>query len=536
MKLFIAVPKQSRQTDSQTVTSPARTRQWISRLPLLDTRESLLQIHGALYGTNRTELKPGQRLKLLDAYRSPLRVIRGQVESQLSRGAAPLAADDLTIAGLFRDCCVELAYGYKIIVLDIAQSRKRRQVEDMRLSMARAIFYLEQTIFACALFHQTPPAGIWQEIHTLYYYARSLGMADEPIRDPVLKGRSATTISLVYRRALLFGLSDPFHQPIPLMTRVLDFLKHHVEKTRIKSYSRPRTKHCQFVIDPQSDHPARAYVKNPKHKPPRDALLLDTVDMTRHAHNLLKRINSAREVDIELDSEFQDKLGMKLLQEVVHSWAAIPEREEERSRNEQEHVELVSGMERVVYCINGESAFETSSPDHARRDSAGGALAVHAPGINNGDFERLSCLIVDHADSGLRVSIPYERAAPGSFRVGDLVATRRRDSGWTAGSIRWIRCLDSSIQLGIKQLPRGLEPAAIKPVSTDREAPFRTGLMITPRDNPDTTPQLIAPAGLYQRQRNLFVDNGETLLMVRTRRMIERGQTVEWFECENLNL
>lgn len=536
MKLFLAIPRQSRNAASQTVTSPARTRQWISRLPLLNTRESLLQIHGALYDTNRMELKSSQRLKLLTAYRSPLRVIRGQVESQLSRGTAPLAAGDLTIAGLFRDCCVELAYGYKTIVLDIARSRKRRQLDDMRLSMARAIFYLEQTIFACALFHQAPPAGIWQEIHSIYFYARRLGMSDEPIKDPVLKGRSSTSISLVYRRALLFGLSDPFHQPVPLMSRVLDFLKNHVEKTHLKSYTQPRTTHCQFIIDPQSDYPARAHVKNLEHKPPRDAMLLDTVDMTRHAYDLVKRINSAREVDVEVDSEFQDTLGMKLLQEVVHSWAATPEREEERIKSEQEHLDLVSGMEKVVYCIKGESPLQISSPDHALHSAGASTLSARSPGISNGDFERLACLVVDQTGTGLRVSIPYERAAVGSFRVGDIVATRRRDAAWVAGSIRWIRCVDATIQLGIKQFPAELEAAAIKPVSTDREVPFKAGLMIQAENGTEPVLQLIGPVGLYQRQRNLFVDNGESLLMARSRKLIERSETVEWFECDNINL
>jgi len=537
MKLFLAVPRQSTQTGSQSVIRPTRTRQWISRLPLLDTWESLSRIHEALRESNRTVLKTAQRLKLLDIYRPPVRVIRGQVESRLSRGAAPLADEDLALAGLFRDTCVEMAYGYKTIVLDIARSRKRRQLDDMRLSMARAIFYLEQTIFACAMFHQAPPVGVWQEIHAIYYYTRKLGMSDEPIKAPVLKGRASITISLVYRRAVLFGLADPFHQSVPMLIRILDFLKEHVDSTQIESYSRPRTRHCQFIIDPHSDSPARAYVKDTKQKPPRDALLLNTIDMTRRAHELLKRLESVREDDVELDNEFQNRIGGILLREVVHCWGLTAQREAERTTRNRQHVDLVSGMEKVIYVLNGESAFKPASMDHALRDPSANILAIpSAADTATGEFEPLAGLAMDHAETGLRISIPYARAGIGTFQIGGIVATRCWDEPWTAGSIRWIRCIDASIQMGIRKFPPGFAPAAIKPVSTEYEVPFKGGLMSKASHAPQVSVQLVTPAGLYQRQRNLFVDEGETLLMVRTGKLIEQSQVLEWFECENLNL
>lgn len=536
MKLFLAVPHQSRQTSTETITRPAQTREWIARLPLLNTRESLRQIHSALHGINRTELRTTQRLKLLDMYRSPLRVIRGQVETQLAKGAVPLSDNDHLAAEIFRDCCVEMAYGYKTTILEVAQSRKRRQLDEMRLSMGRALFYLEQTVFACALYRQTPPAGIWQEMHTIYLYARQLGVAEDPIKDPIVKARTPTSISLTYRRALLFGLSDPFHQSIPVMGRVLEFLRRHAQNAQLRPYSRPPTERCQFIIDPQSDRPARAYVKQTGETPPKDALLLDTVNLTRHAHDQLKRLTSAEQVDVDLDDEFKDDLGRKLLEEVVYAWGLIPRRDEERTQSDEDEVplEIMTGIAAVNHCMNGEKPFELSSPDHANHSATAGTFQLHQMQRRRSVAEKLEVRVLDRGESGLRLGVSYDTTAIGSLKVGDVIAVHEKDGPWSAGLVRWMRCVEDTIQIGVKMLRYRLRPVAVKPVSTEREEPFKEALAIYLDDDPHL--QIISPPGLFRYQRNLFIDDGDTLLMTRSRRLIERSQMVEWFECETLNL
>lgn len=536
MKLFLAVPRQSSKKTSVTVTRSAQMREWIARLPLLNCRESLSQIHRTLHGINRTALRTTQRLKLLDMYRSPLRVIRGQVETQLARGAAPLSENELLAAELFRECCVEMAYGYKAAILDIAQSRKRRQKDVMRLSMGRALFYLEQTIFACALYRHPPPEGIWHEMHAIHYYGLKLGVADDPIRDPVAKTRSATSISLTYRRALLFGLSDPFHQSIPLMTRVLEFLRRNAQNAVLRSYAQPPTERCQFIIDPQSDYPARAYVKQTDQEAPKNALLLDTVDLTRRAHDQLKRLTSAEQVDVALDDEFQDDLGRKLLEEVVYAWGLIPRREGERQDAARLQIDVMTGIAAVNFCMNRETPFELSSTDPADSSATAGTFQLHQVRRRQTRNEKLECRVLDRGESGLRLGAPYDTTAVGSLRVGDIIACRENEEPWTPGLIRWMRCVDDVIQFGIKKLSRGIQPVAVKPVSTEREDPFKEALAMRSDEDDESSMQLITPPGLYRYQRNLFVDDGETLLMIRSQRLIERSQMIDWFECESLNL
>lgn len=534
MKLFLAVPRQANEGKAQTATSAGRTRELVARLPLLDTRESLLQIHRSLQGLNRTDLRIPQRLRLLDMHRSPLRVVRGQVESQFSRGAAPLSQGDLLVAGLFRDCCVEMAFGYKIIVLEIAQTRKRRQLEEMRLSMARALFYLEQTVFACALFRQSPPEGVWQEVHTLHGYARTLGIDEEPLKDPVTRVKTPTTISLTYRRALLFGLSDPFHQSVPLMSRVQDFLRRNADKAQIRKHVRSARGYCQFVIDPQSDRPAWPWTGDDK--PPKNALFLDTLELTRDARDLLERLQSAEQVDIDVDSEFKDELGRKLLGEVAYKMGLVATRGSERSEGEDGSVEIMIGIDAANYCANGESPFALSSLDDVGDNAAQGTSRGHLPSVHESQLTIVTGRLVDRSDSGLRIAVRYAAAAAGTLRVGEVITCRSEKNPWEPGVIRWMRCIDDTIHFGVLKIADTVRPVGVKRVSTEREDAFRPGLVIYPDGADESVLQVITRPGLYRHQRNLFIDDGQALLMARTRKLLEGTQAIEWFECETINL
>ena len=334
----------------------------------------------------------------------------------------------------------------------------------------------------------------------------------------------------------MFGLSDPFHQSIPVIGRLLDFLRRHAQNAQLRNYSTPPTERCQFVIDPQSDHPARAYVKQGDEEPPKDAMLLDTVNLTRHAHDQLKRLTSAEQFDVELDDEFRDDLGRKLLEEVVNAWGMIPRREEERTESDQGGIEVMIGINAVNYCVNGEKQFELTSTDEADHVIISSTFQLNQVRRQSSISEKLNCRVLDRGESGLRVAVPYDGAAVGSLRVGDVIGCREDNGVWTAGLIRWIRCVEDAIQFGVKKLQHTTRPVAVKPVSKEREEPFKESLALFPQNSEGSLLQLITPPGLYGQQRNLFVDDGSTLLMTRARRLIERSQTVEWFECETINL
>lgn len=317
MKLYLTVPQQRRPPERAPGASGDDRQAWITGLPERATRDSLTQLGEFLSEIARTERKPMPRLELLDLYRAPLRLLRRQVETQLGPGTPPLSAAHQVLAELLRDCGAEMAYGYKAVVLQLARRGKRRQRDAQRLAMARAMFYLEETIFASALVRQPPAEGSWLEIHTLFQYARQLGTAEDAIRDPVTHSRSATSVSLAYRRALLFGLLDPLRQSLPVMGRLVEFLRRHA-RLAVLTRSRDVTPGpCQFIIAPLSDSPGYARDAAPGQPPSDDALVLDAAALARSAHDQLQHLVVAARRNVEYNDELRDAHATRLLVHVV---------------------------------------------------------------------------------------------------------------------------------------------------------------------------------------------------------------------------
>lgn len=531
MKLYLAVPRQTRQADDTVAAVSTQTYDWFARLPLLETPESLQQVHDALYRINRTAMAVADRTRTVDMFRSPLRIIRGQVEAQLARGALPLSSPDLRTAELFRACCIEMAYAYKAVALELARTARRRRYDELRLSLARALFYLEQTVFAGAVYRQKTPPGSWQEIHAVYFYARSLGLTESSVKDPSVKAGTATTISLLYRRVLLFGLSDPSRQSVPLMCRLLEFLRQHAQRTDLRRYSSPPTERCQFVIDPQSDYPAQAHHRQSSRPPPTDALLLDTVELTRNAHDQLNHLTSTNS---ELDEEFQDILGRSLLEAVVYAWGISPWRREERLAVERTRVTAGLGINAVNLCRNGNKPFELSAPGRENGHPAPLAASPRRDAAEPDDVNRLACHVVDRSQSGVSLSVPYDAPETGSLTVGEVIACRQADGGWIPGLIRWLHCVEGTIHFGVEHFQDATRPVAVKAASARHDEPFKVALAVYLDAEEGPSLRLIAPTGLYRYRRNLLVDDGDRLLMTQCRTLIERNPAMEYFDCEHV--
>ena len=67
MVSILTVPEQKPSPTVTVALTPADTREWLEKLPLEDARESLTRIYNELHDLNRIPVKPGIRLRLLEA-------------------------------------------------------------------------------------------------------------------------------------------------------------------------------------------------------------------------------------------------------------------------------------------------------------------------------------------------------------------------------------------------------------------------------------------------------------------------------------
>ena len=105
--------------------------------------------------------------------------------------------------------------------------------------------------------------------------------------------------------------------------------------------------------------------------------------------------------------------------------------------------------------------------------------------------------------------------------------------------VRWIKATAAQdLMVGVQLLAPSAQAVAVKPVSihNQEEDEFKFSIWLGKSDVLNRPASLVAPAGTYSPDRNLFMDNGEILYMIRTSKLVESSHQFDWFEFVELNI
>lgn len=549
MGLVLAIPEQASDNNVIAETRPARARHWLAKLPLMDPAESLRQLYNGIYALNRVSVKAPTRLQLLEMYRSPYQFVGEHVEKILAKGFLPLPDKHLHVAEIMLETANEMAYGYKAVIMELAASgwRSKKQLEDLCIATQRAIRYLTETIYKSSLYYSAPPAGAWKELHNLYLYTRAMRMTDRRLRDPLNQKKPVSSVGQCYKQALLFGICDSAALSVPVMGKIYRYLDQHANNAEIGPFLATTSNRCQFIVDPNQDQPPQAYRSDTSIEDPKTVLLLDTREITRLAHDQLHQLRSGVSPKAAgLDSEFLDISAVEMLERVVLAWGIAPKRRSYRSQNSGNY-DLAIGLGTANYYVNGEKDFECISDDPAHYQQqiltgSFGAQKAISSTTRQQDLAQQTAISIDRSDRGIRLSLDTTEHENLRIRIGSILVVKRaatgREETWSVAIVRWMRQEQTLLDVGLELVGDDLEPVAVKPVSanSNEEEQFRPSILVPAQPELDRGQSLITPPGIFRNQRNLFLDNGEMLLMIRTTRMRERSRDYEWFEYEELNI
>lgn len=549
MGLVLAVPEQTTDNSIIAETRPARARHWLAKLPLMDPAESLRQLYNGIYALNRVIVKAPNRLQLLEMYRSPYQFVSEHVEKILAKGYLPIPDKHLHVAEIMLETANELAYGYKTVIMELAASgwRNKKQLEDLSIATQRAVRYLTETIYKSSLYYSAPPPGAWKELHNLYLYTHTMRMTERKLRDPLNRKKPVSSVAQCYKQALLFGICDSASLSVPVMGKIYRYLDQYANSAEIGPFQSATSSRCQFVIDPNEDQPPQAYRSDLAIEDPKTVMLFDTREITRLAHEQLHKLRTGVSPKAAgLDSEFLDTSAVEMLERVVLSWGIAPKRRSYRAQNAGNY-DLAVGLSTANYYVNGEKEFECISDDpaHYQQHVMAGSFAAQKAitrVTQNSDLTQKTATSVDHSDYGIHLSLDMTAYANLHIRIGSVLVVKRaatgKDEYWAVAIVRWMRQEQTFLDVGLELVGSDLQPVAVKPVSanSNEEEPFRQSILVPAQPEQDRAQSLITPPGLFRQQRNLFLDDGELLLMIRTTRMCERNRDYEWFEYEELNI
>ena len=556
MDLELTVPELSPGDSADVETRPSRLKQWLNNLPMLNMSETSHQVHRALMITNRIQVDNATRLKLMEIYRDRVAEISQELRRQYAGFSLPLSEKNKLIAEQVRHFQTEMAFGYKHVIRNTyARYKPRlsgRHAAGLVLPIHRAIRYLTDTLLHSYQFYAPHPVGTLKEIHQLYRLAENHKIANTAVEDRLNEVMPRTDITQAYKKALLLELSDPYHLPMRVITKIDRYLDRWVGLARLTPATADHVeKNCQFLVNLDSDQAGHTYAGEPDLKDNRQFRLLNTLELARQIHGHLSELQSGQRPEHQgLGEDFFDKVAHDMLLRLITAWGVNPKRVFPRTTGIGGKMRLAIGLPAVSYHLNDGRRFMTSAEymGPPRQRTRIGTLyaqpeanpvvlqmakdkADPEPQYRYGTWE-----LLDESAGG--VALEKTGLDNLQLRVGEIVAMRPPEgkTGWEIGVVRWMRYVDSDrMEIGLQRLAPGATPVAIKTLDQDnKESEFMSGLLLPalPALHQDQT--LLTPRGVFRTDHVIYMDDGRMLHRVRATKLMEITGSYEQFLFESL--
>jgi hypothetical protein len=531
--LKLDIPQQFPESETGADPRPAHAARWLAGLPMLEPTEYAQRLLDRLGNLNRTALTPKQRLRLLEVFNEPVTHLSAELSRRHASLGTPFCDPVRDVATKARALLAEMACGYKIALMDLAwRGGPRLDTATIADAVQNALSYLTDVLTSCYRIYAPAPEGIWLEIHQLYLYADNLGILKQAVG-----GHAGDNILHTYIHALLLGLSNPYQLPFNLAAAVHEQLRAWAPLTALRAEPKKNSKRCQFLVPLGSDRPGYPCQGANCAPPAEPHIVLDARKLVRKLHDELQALVP------EEDTEQQRPDGARrrdLLQRLIVAWGLSPSRRFSRALKDI-NAEVVVGIDAVAQSLDSRRLLQ---PTIAGVDSeivmASELPSADQPGSAPVDAgSAVCCWLRDEGANGVGLTVLEAEAL--DVRVGNVVGVRLTEGGdaWIVGLVRWIRS-DSAEQLqtGIQKLAPTATPVAVEPVSienTDRRA-YRFAILLPEVPALGQPRSLFAPHGTYRPARNLFVETGDALKMVRAGRLLESGRSFDWFEISLLDI
>ncbi|MFT6152796.1 MAG: hypothetical protein ACJA0E_001124 [Bermanella sp.] len=182
---------------------------WAKKLPMANVGAAAKLLFQAIKEMNITQFENTQRFQMLEVIRTPIYSICDLLSKRFLNQSVALSDNDIKIMQLTQTLQIQLATGYKHIVIQELSSKKISGTKLLTFAMHRAISDLNQTILRAYQLYSPPPQYSWLEIHQLFALSEAKEMSDYRVKDNKFKFVESSSINEIYSRALLLGCCKP---------------------------------------------------------------------------------------------------------------------------------------------------------------------------------------------------------------------------------------------------------------------------------------------------------------------------------------
>lgn len=515
MPLTLTVPAPDQVEDLTVEMRPKYLQEWLGTLPLTNFTEVSHTLSNEIAALNRQKVAMESRLKLLELYRDAILKLPGLEERSVT-ARSPLPEKNRQMAELARQLQVELANGYKIILLDYQNKRitlgKGRTAQ---IAAHRALSALSRILTICYQTYAPAPSGIWFEIHQIFRFAIEQGFANETVDDK--SGESS--LSLLYKQALLLALSNPYHLNPGEVERILDYLRQFGNLAQIQPFAQTSNPVGLFVVQTNADAPPKNVMQHLDKIDNRNDIVLNTLELAHALHHHASRLDAGElPKSLHLPESAREPSYRNLLRRLLKCWTGAPKRVFQRTENISS-TQVCTGLPAIHQFLGGKSA-ENEDADAALARAAMESRTAHG-----------RWLIINESAGGLALRGVFEK--PPQIRPGEIVGLKADGNGeWNIAAVRWVQSdKPHELEIGGQLLAPRAAPVRIKPTIASPAAIFQRALLLPEIPLLNQPETLVTSNGTFGLQRELALElDDNTVQIVRATALVEQTASYDRFE------
>ena len=523
MPIKLSLPETGETLQLKAETQPRRVKAWLEALPLANIVEASRSISDALISLNRTKLDIETRLKLLELYSTAINNLVPELEHKYTMVALPLPEKSRQAANLARRLYVELAYGYKIILVDRLQKKRMRLGgrAQLHLLIQRAMDALSKALCAFYKTYSPTPPGMWSEIHQLAHLALQRNLHDKPVDG------GHNSISSTYKKALLLALANPYKLMQGEVDKATDYLVQHANLAKLHPIQDKQSTSGVFVINLDSDTPPKSLEQNAK-TTLHNHILLGTDVLVSTLNEQIARLETASmQRTLNLPDHAKHVSYISLMRRLLKDWTFMPKRKFQRMKNNAV-MEICVGLRATCHFISSQpEAVERSALDF-RIDTMPGT--ARAGDSERAHFATSQWAVTNESAGGMGLKCVSGVSQP--IRIGEIIGLRTEDSrNWNIGVVRRVFSENpDDMELGVQMLAPAATPITIKPVVAGPKDTFQAALLL-PEIRPLQQPATIvaAPATFRSKLEYLVYKNG-VVSHVRAMRLVDQTASFDQFQ------
>ncbi len=467
-------------------------RRWAHDLPVLNLVKTVPEITGQLSLLVCEPLGSGERLRLLEVFRTPVNNVVAAAENRRLRQTPISSSARLKIKDGVLSLCYAMADGYKVVLNDLLEQGHTPDADkQMHLCIQRILEQLRNALLHSFRIYRAVPPRHYQEMHQLHLFADRCNVATQPVSDTATQAEDATP-RLVYLRAMLLAIADPFRLVDGAIEELYHFLTRHAHICHINpGVTGDPQADGLFLLRSDSDLPpallGRAHVERAGESP-----------YTLDATPLITLLNQPQAPG----GEALETYAKWLLPRLKVAW----ERTAPRRQVDNKQARLAAGLEAAAYLL---------SPAGRRTlNNTSTTLGIEVQELEDeqaASYELATWHVMNESINGFMLKHPEQSGL--GIRVGDVVLVVVATEGQVRPQpliavTRWFGVKDQSMQCGIEILP-GTPVAVTLQAEPPSPEPLRgPGIYLPAIKSIQAPPTLVAPKGFHKPQQHLLVNLG----------------------------